>query len=138
MAGTLRNYVAAGTRTTVGAVGLDLPSRSHENWGVQGEMPGNQPTRWTPWGTFVAQAKPLNRLRNLGPSSPTMSPGAYFTPPALFQIIGIPEPFLQLQVKPSAGRSGTPPIRHFAINPFPSFRPPLPTYPAPAAYRGVL
>lgn len=140
MPGVIPQYATPYARVTLGSIGPDIPSHSIVGVGVQGEMPQQQPTEWTPWSFRVAAPKPLRRLRNLGPASPTMSPGYYYTPPALFQIIGIPEPssFLaaQLPTRPASGRTGTPPVRHFAINPFPSMRPPLPTYPTPASFRG--
>lgn len=124
----------------LGRVDPVLPSRHLLVQGVQGEMPGGQPTRYSDWGLFQPRVRPLRRLRNLGPPSPTMSPGAYFTPPNLFQIIGIPQAssFIaaRLPTRPAAGRTGTPPVRHFAINPFPGARLPTPTYPPPAAFRG--
>lgn len=131
--------------TVLGRVGPTVPSGSVVVFGAQGETPaGGSPTHWTPWGLQQAGRMPLRRLRNLGPATIARSPGAYFTPPALFQLPGIPVPqslFASangLTSRPFAGRTATPPVRHVAINPFPGSRLPLPTNPAPAAFRGVL
>ncbi|MGH7189525.1 MAG: hypothetical protein ACRD2H_13905 [Terriglobales bacterium] len=123
----------------LGRVGPNLPSRSHPVFGASGELPGGQPTFWSPFAVTVAHSKPLNRTR-IGPPQVERSPGAWFTPPGLFQLIGIPQPssFLRLPTRPAAGRTGTPPVRHTSINPFPGARLPLPTNPAPAAFRGVV
>lgn len=132
--------------TILGRVGPNNPSPAHPSFGAQGEMPGGQPTYWTPWGLRVAEKLPLMRLGKLGPPGGmvTRSPGAYFTPPATFQLCGIPVEFSLfaarrgLTSRPAAGRTSTPPIRHYAINPFPSARLPLPTNPPPSAFRGVI
>jgi len=127
--------------TTIGRVGPNIPSRSHAVFGASGEMPGGQPTFWSPYVFAVAHAKPLHRTR-VGVVQVERSPGAWFTPPNLFQLIGIPQPssFLaqRLPAKPAAGRTSTPPVRHVSINPFPGARLPLPTNPPPAAFRGVV
>lgn len=129
---------------SIGRVGATLKSRSHPVFGAQGETPAGQPTNFTPWGTFVPEVMTLKRLRSLGPHPVTRSPGAYFTPPATYQLPGIPVPFSFVAAGNPAltrrpyGRRGTPPVRHFAIYPFPGARLPLPTNPPPSSFRGVI
>lgn len=132
----VRPHVFPNTRVTVGHWGPMISSPSHPVTG--GTQPGaSDATHWTPHGVFVAQTNPWQaRTTPAGVSRVTRSPGAYFQTPALFQLVGIPDRALVMPQRPAGGRTGTPPVRHMAINPFPAFKPPLPSYPAPAAWPG--
>ena len=124
------------TRVTVGAWGPMIPSIAHP--GLGGVQPGAADAQhWTPHGVLQAQTLPWQaRTTPGGQARVTRSPGGWFNTPALFQLIGIPDRALVLTATPASGRTGTPPVRHAAINPFPSFKPPLPANPLPAAWPG--
>lgn len=136
----IRPSLVTGERVTLGLHGPMISSPSHEAWGGQNPE-ASDAQHWTPHGTLRAVTLPWQHrmftLRGLPAQSVvTVSPGAYFNTPALFQIIGIPDRNLVLTNKPASGRTGTPPVRHAAINPFPAFKPPLPSYPLPASWPG--
>lgn len=141
----IRPHVMPGSRTTPGLFGVMLPSLGHGVFGASSGFGQQQPTEWTPWGMFAPGSRPHRDLSHLGGPAGQVarSPGAFYTPPVTYQLTGIPggDSFLAAAVpglaRPANGRTGTPPVAHMAINPFPSMRPPLPSYPAPAAWRGV-
>jgi hypothetical protein len=134
----VRPYVLPYSRVTLGHLGPTLHAASYPAFGIQGFVPGGTPTHWTPWTFTVARVLPLRRLGRYGPPTPTMSPMAYFTPPALWGIVNnLTFGWPILPKWPAAGRTETPPVLHQAINPFPGFRPPLPPVPMPASWRGM-
>lgn len=131
----MRPYQNPYVRVTLAPVSVMVPSISHPVHGAS-QQGASDAQHWTPHGTLTAVTLPWHAWVTGGVGRAARGHGGYYTSPALWQILGIPDRNLILQVKPAAGRTGTPPVRHMAINPFPSVRPPLPSYPLPAAWPG--
>ena len=122
-----------------------LPSRARGGPGAEGSLGQQQPTEWTPWGVFVPHQRLFRQYPYDGAVSQVAesSPGAWYTPPTFFQMIGVQDGFLlPHQQVPAPGRSfqGTPVVYANAafVNPFPTVAPPTPTLPLPAAWPGRL
>ncbi|HZL18523.1 MAG TPA: hypothetical protein VFG23_12340 [Polyangia bacterium] len=146
--GTVRPQRVPGSRSTFGLNGVMIPSRSRGVFSGAGELEGGQPTDWSPWGGYVPvelphRPFPYRGEGGLNLSSVTSTPGAYFTPPALYNLVGIADGFLQpADQVPAPGRlkTGTPTVgaNPRLVNPFPSVAPPTPAYPLPASWTGQL
>lgn len=125
-----------GQRSTFGPLQPMLPSRS---FGSQsGQWAGeSQPTKWTPWGAFAPGSRPYRPLPyGMVVDVAARHPGAYYTPPATWNLTSMADGFIY-PVLPR-GRNRTPIVPRVALNPFPAFQPPLPSYPAPASWPGRL
>jgi len=128
----VRPYVYPGTRVTLGLYGPMISSPQHPVLGAN-DVGASDVQHWTPHGIF----QPFSRVWQFRVGGlVARSPGAVAQDAGLFQLIGIPDRFPVVQVKPAAGRTGSPPARSIAINPFPGVRPPTPSYPLPAAWPG--
>lgn len=137
--------------TFPGGWGPMLPSRSHGR-AADGMVfgGGGSPTNWTPHGLFAPGSRVWRSMPYSHEEGPSLAvertPGAWWTPPALWNLAGIADGFLppglQQRLGLSKAKTASPylPTTSGAVvaNPFPSTAPPTPTYPLPAAWPGQL
>lgn len=127
-----------------------IPSRSHYASADGMVFPGGTPTNWTPHGVFVAGNRvhrPAPYTNQQGMSmARNATPGAWWTPPALWNLASMSDGFLPAQLQAALGltrqKTGTPAAAQVVAaqltNPFPGVAPPTPSYPLPAAWPGRL
>jgi len=132
----IRPHTVPGTRVTLGKFGVNIPSISHFTNGASSELGQGSIVQWTPHGVFQPHTR-VHRSVLGSPGQVDRANSTWFTPPALFQIQGIPNGFsISGLTFPNPVTKGTPATRHMAMNTFPAFKPPLPSYPAPAGWAG--
>jgi hypothetical protein len=132
---SVRPYQYPYSRVTIGSRQPIIPSPSHPVFSP-GHEGASDAQHWTPHGIFRA----ITRVWQGRVGGQLSRAQAHAQVPALWQIVGVPNGYLTgFQVKPAAGRPGTPPVRHISTPPlFPQMFPPTPSYPLPGAARGRL